>query len=52
MIIKIDVFNVLNTTDRVLTLDMISGRTRDYTCDLKRGDVIPNFDWDGQVRFT
>ena len=31
-----------NTTDRALTLDMISGRaSRDYACDLKGGDVIP-----------
>ena len=42
MIIKIDVSNTLNTTDRALTLDMISGRaSRDYGCGLERGDVIP-----------
>ena len=42
MIIKIDVSNAFNTTDRALTLDMISGRvSRDYVCGLKRGDVIP-----------
>jgi hypothetical protein len=42
VIIKIDVSNVFNTTDRDLTLDMISGRdSRDYTCGLEGGDVIP-----------
>ncbi len=42
MIIKIDVSNASNTTDRALTLDMISGRaSRDYACGLKEGDVIP-----------
>ncbi len=42
VIIKIDVSNKFNTTDRDLTLDMISGRvSRDYTCGLKGGDVIP-----------
>ena len=42
MIIKIDVSNAFNTTDRVLTLDMISGRdSRDYACGLKEGDLIP-----------
>jgi hypothetical protein len=42
VIIKIDVSNVVNTTDRVLTLDMIRGRpSRDYACDIKEGDVIP-----------
>ncbi len=42
MIIKIDVSNSFNTTDRALTLDMISGRdSRDYACVLKGGDVIP-----------
>ena len=45
MIIKIDVSNVFNTTDRDLTVDMISGRvSHDYTCGLKRGDVIPTVD--------
>jgi hypothetical protein len=43
MIIKIDVSNVFNTTDR--DLDMISGRaSRDYACDIKEGDVIPTVD--------
>ncbi len=40
VIINIDVSNVFNTTDRVLTLDMISGRASwDYTCGIKEGDV-------------
>jgi hypothetical protein len=35
-IIKIDVSNAFNTTDRAFTLDMISGRaSRDYTCGFK-----------------
>jgi hypothetical protein len=38
VIIKIDVSNPFNTTDRALTLDMISGRaSRDYACDHMRG---------------
>ena len=45
MIIKIDISNAFNTTDRALTLDMISGRaSRDYSYGLKRGDVIPTVD--------
>ncbi len=45
VIIKIDVSNAFNTTDRALTLDIISGRaSRDYACGLKRGDVIPTVD--------
>ncbi len=45
MIIKIDVSNAFNTTDRAFTLDMISGRaSRDYACGFKRGDVIPTVD--------
>jgi hypothetical protein len=45
VIIKIDVSNALNTTDRACTLDMISGRaSRDYACGFKRGDVIPTVD--------
>jgi hypothetical protein len=45
VIIKIYVSNAFNTTDRALALDMISGRaSRDYACDLKRGDVIPTVD--------
>jgi hypothetical protein len=37
VIIKIDVSNAFNTTDRVFTLDMISGRaSRDYACGFKR----------------
>jgi hypothetical protein len=42
VIIKIDESNAFNTTDRTLTLDMISGRaSRDYACGIKGGDVIP-----------
>jgi hypothetical protein len=42
VIIKIDVSNAFNTTDRALTLDMISGRaSRDYACSFERGDVVP-----------
>jgi hypothetical protein len=45
VIIKIDVSNSFNTTDRASTLDMISGRaSRDYACGFKRGDVIPTVD--------
>ncbi len=45
VIIKIDVSNAFNTTDRALTLDMISGRaSRDYTCGLKRGHIVPTVD--------
>jgi hypothetical protein len=45
LIIKIDVVNVFNSTDRDLTLDVLSGHTsRDYACDLKKGDVIPTCD--------
>jgi hypothetical protein len=45
VIIKIDVSNAFNTTDRALTLDMISGRTsRDYACGIKEGDVIGTVD--------
>jgi hypothetical protein len=45
VIIKIDVSNAFNTTDRVLTLDMISGRvSRDYACGIKEGDVIDTVD--------
>jgi hypothetical protein len=36
---------MLNTTDRALTLDMISGRvSRDYACGIKQGDVIGTVD--------
>jgi hypothetical protein len=42
VIIKIDVSNAFNTTDRAFTLDMISGHvSRDYACGLEQGDVIP-----------
>jgi hypothetical protein len=42
VIIKIDVSNAFNTTDRALTLDMISGRASwDYACGISEGDVIP-----------
>jgi hypothetical protein len=45
VIIKIDVCNAFNTTDRALTLHMISVRaSRDYACGLKRGDFIPTVD--------
>jgi hypothetical protein len=45
VIIKIDVANAFNSTDRGLTLDVLSGRaSRDYACGLKRGDVIPTCD--------
>ena len=43
VIIKIDTSNVFNTTCRALTLDVLSGRdSRDYTCGLKKGQVIPS----------
>ena len=43
MIIKIDISNDFNSTCRVLTLDILSGRaSRDYVCGLKRDDVIVN----------
>ena len=42
VIIKIDISNAFNTTNRALTLDVISGRvSRDYPCGLKQGDTIP-----------
>jgi hypothetical protein len=45
VIIKIDVSNAFNTTDRALTLDVISGRaSRDYACGIKEGDVIDTVD--------
>jgi hypothetical protein len=45
VIIKIDVSNEFNTTDRTLILDLISGHvSRDYGCGLNRGDVIPTVD--------
>ncbi len=45
VIIKIDVTNVFNSTDRDLTLDVLSGHvSRDYVCVLKIGDVIPTCD--------
>ena len=45
MIIKIDVSNAFNTSDRALTLDIISGRaSRDYACGFKKGDVIGTVD--------
>jgi hypothetical protein len=45
VIIKIDVSNAFNSTDRALTLDMISGRTsRDYACGIKEVDVIGTVD--------
>jgi hypothetical protein len=43
VIIKIDISNVCNTTDRELTLDVLSGRfSRDYVCDLVKGQAIPH----------
>jgi hypothetical protein len=45
VIIKIDVAKVFNSTDRGLTLDVLSGRASwDYVCGLKIGDVIPTCD--------
>jgi hypothetical protein len=45
VIIKIDVDNEFNSTDRGLTLDVLSGHvSRDYVCGLKTGDVIPTCD--------
>jgi hypothetical protein len=45
VIIQIDVTNVFNSANRGLTLDVLNGRvSRDYTCDLKKGDVIPTCD--------
>jgi hypothetical protein len=45
VIIKIDVSNTFNTTDRALTLDVINGRVSwDYTCVIKEGDVIGTVD--------
>jgi hypothetical protein len=45
LIIKIDVSNAFNSTDRPFTLDCISGRaSRDYVCDLKQGHVIGTVD--------
>jgi hypothetical protein len=43
--IQIDVSNAFNSTNRGLTLDVLNGRvSRDYTCGLKKGDVIPTVD--------
>ena len=45
VIIKIDISNVFNTTCRALTLDVISGSvSRNYVCDLKKGQPIPTCD--------
>jgi hypothetical protein len=42
VIIKIDISNSFNTTCRVLTLDVLSGRvSRDYACGLKEGQTMP-----------
>jgi hypothetical protein len=39
--IKIDTSNAFNTTDRALTLDVLSGRaSRDYACGLVKGQAI------------
>jgi hypothetical protein len=43
VIIKIDISNAFNTTDRALTLDVLSGSaSRDYACGIKKGQAIPN----------
>ncbi len=43
--IQIDVSNTFNSTNRGLTLDVLNGcDSRDYDCDLKRGDVITTVD--------
>ena len=45
VIIKIDVCNAFNSSDRAFSLDRINGRaSRDYACGLKRGDVIGTVD--------
>jgi hypothetical protein len=45
VIIKIDVANAFYSTDRGLTLDVLSGHvSRDYVCGLMTGDVIPTCD--------
>jgi hypothetical protein len=45
VIITFDVSIAFNTTDRTLTLDMMSGRvSRDYACGIKEGDVIGTVD--------
>ena len=45
VIIKIDISNVLNTTSRALTLDVLSGHvSRDYGCGLERGDDISTYE--------
>jgi hypothetical protein len=45
VIIKIDISNSFNSTCRVLTLDVLSGRvSRAYACGLKKGDPIPTFE--------
>jgi hypothetical protein len=41
VIIKIDISNAFNTTDRVFTLDVLSGRvSRDYSCGLKKDNLF------------
>jgi hypothetical protein len=41
VIIKIDISNAFNTTDRALTLYVLGGRaSRDYACGLKEGQAI------------
>jgi hypothetical protein len=43
VIIKIDISNAFNTTDRALTLDVLSGSApRDYARGLKKGQAIPS----------
>jgi hypothetical protein len=45
VIMKVDITNAFNTTNRALTLDVIGGRaSRDYACGLKKGDTIPTID--------
>jgi hypothetical protein len=43
VILKIDMTNVFNTTDRGLTLDVLSGRpSHDYVCVITKGQTFPN----------
>ena len=45
VIIKIDVCNAFNSSDRAFSLDCINGRaSRDYICGLNRDDVIGTVD--------
>ncbi len=43
VIIKIDISNAFYTTDRALTLDVLSERaSRDYARGIKKGQAFPN----------